>query len=296
MGQDLHRQDAETRRIFDRASDVAGMDLAALCFRGPFDALSRTVVLQPAITAVNLACLAYLESNGVHPWATAGHSLGEYSALACAGVVSVDDALRLAAVRGRCMDDAARKSPGTMAAIVGLDPDTVAAEMARLMPRAEAGVANVNAPDQVVVSGTPEAVERAGSHFEAMGARVVPLPVSGAWHSEMMAPAEAPLRDALSGTTISAPRIRLYLNVTGRPALGADGISEALVAQLRAPVLWVDIVRGLIADGITRFVEVGPGKVLRGTLRRIWPDASAYEIHTAGDLASLRRVVDTFAG
>lgn len=292
MGQDLFRTVDAARALLATASQAADADLETLVTRGPFDALSRTRVLQPAITALNLACLAWLRERGVTPWAVAGHSLGEYAALAAADVVSPADAVRLAAVRGRAMDEAAQRTPGTMIAVVGLDVDTVVATMADLMPRSEGGVANLNAPDQVVVSGTTDAMDRAAAHFEALGARCVPLAVSGAWHSELMRPAEPILRDALADVPMAAPARRLYLNVTGAPAPDADAVRDALVSQLRSPVRWVDIVRGLMHDGVDRFVEVGPGKVLRGTLRRIWPDASAYEVHSAGDVASLQRVVD----
>ncbi len=295
MGQELFRGDERAQALLDTASLAAGEDLNTLVLRGPFEALSQTRVLQPAITAVNLACLAWLEARGVKPWAVAGHSLGEYAALAAAGVFSPEDAIRLAATRGRAMDDAARKSPGTMIAIVGLDADDVVAAMAELMPRSEGCVANLNAPDQVVVSGTSVAMDLATTHFEALGARCVPLPVSGAWHSELMRPAESVLREALVGVTLSVPVRRLYLNVTGAPALDSETVRDALIAQLRSPVRWVETVRGLIADGVDRFVEVGPGKVLRGTLRRIWPDATAYQIYSACDPASLQRVVDALA-
>lgn len=296
MGQELLREDPNARALLDQAAQASGEDLRTLVLRGPFDALSRTRVLQPAVTAVNLACAAWLQARGVHPSAVAGHSLGEYAALATAGVMTPEAAIRLAATRGRAMDDAAREAPGTMIAVVGLDADAVIAAMADLMPRDEGGVANVNAPDQVVVSGTNAAMDRAASHFEAQGARCVPLAVSGAWHSELMRPAESVLRDALDGMTLADPGIRFYLNVTGAPAADADAVRNALIAQLRSPVRWVDIVRGLIADGVVRFVEVGPGKVLRGTLRRIWPDASAYEVLSAGDIPALQRVVEALAG
>lgn len=296
MGQDLFRAEPAARALLDAASQAAGEDLETLVLRGPFDTLSRTRVLQPAITAVNLACLDWLLAHGVRPWAVAGHSLGEYAALAAANVIPAADAVRLAAVRGRAMDDAATANPGTMVAVVGLDAGAVVAAMADLMPRAEGGVANLNGPDQVVVSGTTAAMDRAVAHFEALGARCVPLAVSGAWHSELMRPAEPVLRAALDGVALADPSCRLYVNVTGAPATTAGQVRDALIAQLAAPVRWVDTVCGLIADGVDRFVEVGPGKVLRGTLRRIWPDATAYEVHSAGDVAALQRVVDALAG
>jgi len=290
MGADLARSDPEARRLFEAASDCTGTDLLALCSRGPFEALSRTRVLQPAITTVSLACLAWLESRNLEPQVTAGHSLGEIAALRCAGCPSADDAIRLSAARGAAMDDAAAAHPGSMIAVVGLPLDQVLRETEALLDPAEGGVANLNAPDQAVLSGTVEAMDRAARHFESREARCVPLAVSGAWHSRLMAPAEAPFREALERIALHPPARRLYLNATGLPEEDPLAVREALVAQLQRPVRWVEIVEGLRREGVTRFVEVGPGRVLRGTLRRIWPDASAYEAHCVGDLASLERL------
>lgn len=294
MGQDLYEESGEARELFELASEAAETDLVRTCFEGPFDALSRTRVLQPAITTVNLACLGWLRSQGLDAWATAGHSLGEYSALACAGVLSEVDAVRVSAARGKCMDDAATRFPGTMVAIIGLAMDDVLSDMGELMPRSEGGVANLNAPEQVVVSGTIEGMKKAAEHFESKGAHVVELPVSGAWHSELMATAEAPFGEVLAGTEFKEPNRRVYLNVTGQPAPGVDVIRDSLFSQLQSPVRWVDIIEGLKRDGVTRFIEVGPGKVLRGMLRRIWPDSSAYRISSVCSLASLQRVVQAF--
>lgn len=294
MGQDLYRESQEARSLFELASESCGVDLAELCFEGPFEALSRTNVLQPAITTVNLACLGWLRRNGMTPMATAGHSLGEYSALACAGVLSEVDALRVSAARGKCMDDAATRVPGTMYAIIGLGMDEVVREMETLMPRAEGGVANLNAPEQVVLSGTRAGMEKAAACFEEKGAHVVELPVSGAWHSELMAPAEEPFGEVLAGMEFREASIPAYLNVTGKPAEGVDDIRSALFKQLRSPVRWVDIVEGLRNDGVSRFVEVGPGKVLRGMLRRTWKDSSAYKISSVCSLATLQRVLEVF--
>ena len=294
MGQDLYKESSEARDLFALASDAAETDLAKLCFEGPFDALSRTRVLQPTITAVNLACMGWLRRQGMEPWATAGHSLGEYSALACAGVLSKVDAVRVSAARGKCMDDAATRFPGTMVAIIGLAMDEVLSDMGDLMPRSQGGVANLNAPEQVVVSGTLDGMKQAADHFESKGAHVVELPVSGAWHSELMATAVGPFGQVLEETSFGEPRRRVYLNVTGRPAPGVDVIRDSLFKQLQSPVRWVNIMEGLKQDGVTRFIEVGPGKVLRGMLRRIWTDTSAYKVSSVCSLASLQRVVQAF--
>jgi len=293
MGQDLYREFDWARELFELASDAAGADLARLCFKGPFEALSRTRVLQPAITTVNLVCLRWLRENGMAPCATAGHSLGEYSALACAGVLSEFDAVRVSAERGMCMDDAASERPGTMYAVIGLDAGRVIDEMEKIVSRPEGGIANLNAPEQVVISGTREAMERASNHFEEMGAHTVELPVSGAWHSELMAPAEEPFGRTLDQTDFKETSLRVYLNVTGKPATGVPDVRDALFRQLRSPVKWVEIVKGLRGDGITRFVEVGPGRVLRGLLRRIWRETSEYKVASVCKLSALERVLTT---
>lgn len=296
MGADLARADPDARRLFEVASDATGEDILGLCARGPFEALSRTRVLQPAITAVSLACWTWLRTRGLVPQAAAGHSLGEIAALCCASCLDAEDAVRLSAARGAAMDAAASLHPGTMIAVVGLPAAQVVEEARRVLAPSEGGVANLNAPDQVVLSGSLQAIDRAGVHFESLGARCVPLAVSGAWHSVWMAPAEAPFQEALDRLNLRPPSLRLYLNATGHCETDPSRIRQALVRQLQQPVRWVEIIEGLRNDGVTRFVEVGPGRVLRGTLRRIWPDISAYEAHCVGDLASLERLVAGWTG
>lgn len=290
MGKDLYNESKKTRELFELACDATGMDLVNLCFRGPFTELSRTRALQPAITTLNLACLGWLQRNGLEPSVAAGHSLGEYSALVCAGVLSEADAIRVSAARGKCMDDAANLAPGTMYAVIGLPVDEVREAMKELVPRSEGGVANLNAPDQVVLSGTEQGMEEAAAHFRRVGGRAVELPVSGAWHSELMAPAEEPFGKVLDETHFSEPLLDVYLNVTGQLAPGIGEIRRSLFQQLRSPVLWVDIIEGMKADGVTYFVEVGPGKVLRGMLRRIWTDYASYQVSSVCSRASLRRL------
>ena len=295
MGKALYDEISEVRPLFEAASDAAGLDVIKLMFKGPLPALSRTAVLQPAITAVNLACLHFLRSRGIEPGATAGHSLGEYSALACAGVVTPEAAVRLTAERGRLMTRAAEERPGMMYAVIGLQADEVIAELEGLFPRERGGVANLNAPSQVVISGEPEAMKQAVAALKARRTRAVKLNVSGAWHSELMATIEDDFAAVLDRVEFSPPKIKLFLNVSGEAVEDPEEIRSCLKRQLRNRVRWIEIQRGLTAAGVTRFVEAGPGRVLRGLLRRTLPDPEAYQAHCAGDLHSLEQVAETLA-
>lgn len=296
MGRDLIRDFPPAVRLFEAAGDESGEDIANLSINGPFEALSRTRVLQPAITAMNLACAAWLEDAGVTASACAGHSLGEIAALACAKVLTPVSAIRLAAIRGRLMDDAAQARPGTMFAVVGLPLENVSAVMERDIDPTEGSVANINADNQIVISGTTSAMAKAIEILENSGARTVELAVSGAWHSPLMSPAVAPWKKALDQMTFNEPAVPIFHNVTGSPANDVAGLKAALIDQLIRPVRWTTCVDGLFKSGVDRFVEVGPGKVLRGTLRRIIEDSTTYEIHTTGDIKSLQRVADVFTG
>ena len=290
MGRDLVREVPEAAELFDAASECVGVDVAQRCFRGPMSRLSLAEVLQPAITVVSLSCAVWMRRAGVEPVAAAGHSVGELSALAIAGSLSEVDAVRAAAVRGRVMQDAAAARPGEMIAVIGLDVEQVALEMAEICPRSEGGVANINAPQQVVVSGTAEAMRRARQRFATLGARLVRLNVSGAWHSELMAPAEAPFAEALDRLALRPPALPVPMNADGQLVEEPAAIRTALVSQLRAPVRWPAVMDALFSQGVDRFVELGPGKVLRGLLRLNAPDANGYEVYSAGDLRSLDRV------
>ena len=290
MGRDLERKYPPGKAIFEQACDITGKDIRKLSFRGPMKALAITSVLQPAITAVNLSCNHWLHSKGIIPDAVAGHSLGEFSALACAGTLTAEDTIRLTTARGKAMDDASKLRPGAMIAAVGLPAKQVVEEIEKLLPRSEGGIANLNASDQVVLSGTPEGIELIASHLKILGARTVPLKVSGAWHSELMLPAEKTFAKFLETVKLGAPSIPVFLNATGLQETKPQAIKTAMIKQLRSPVQWMTIIEELFKTGINCFVEVGPGKVLRGLLRRIIPDPRSYEVYLAGDLRALERV------
>ncbi len=273
MGYTLFEQCPEARERFEAANDLLDVDLLALMFGtdqsipDPEEALKQTEVTQPALYVHSLAAMAVLEANGIHPDMAAGHSLGEYSALAAAGALSFRDGLRLVRRRGELMAAAGEKRPGAMAAVIGADDEAITAVCEEVSAQEEGVVqpANFNAPGQVVVSGDVEAVETATGRIEG---RAVPLPVSGAFHSPLMDYAYDGLAEALSSVSIQAPACPVYLNVTAAPSTDPDEIREQLLAQLSSPVRWSQTLRRMDEDGATRFVEVGAGRVLQGLVRR----------------------------
>ncbi len=292
MGRDLVEALPEARELFDAASEFTGTDVLRTCVRGPMARLSRTDVLQPALAAVSLSCTLWLRSRGVEPAAAAGHSVGELGALATAGALSPIAAVRAAAARGRAMNEAARTNPGVMLAVSGLATDDVEGLLDGVLPPDAAGIAAYNAPDQLVLSGTERALLPARRALLARGARVTPLQVSGAWHCALMAPAQQGYARALDATDITSPTLPVPSNATGVVFGGPAAIREQLVDQLLRPVRWSDAVRSLIDAGVDGFVELGPGTVLRGLLRRVHPDPTAYRVFSAGDVRTLQRVVD----
>lgn len=265
MGQSLVQNSDAARQIFERADAILGYSLSNICFAGPEETLRQTRYTQPALFVHEAAILAALE-----PWhcnAVAGHSLGEYTAMYAAGVVTFDDALRLVSLRGQLMYDAGLEQPGTMAAIIGLDDERVEA----LCSQAEGTVvaANYNAPGQVVISGDRDAVRALLPRFKEAGARMVTeLPVSGAFHSPLMESARQRLADAINQTPMHPPRCTVYMNVTGQAVTSLTDIRRLLIEQLTAPVRWTTILRSMYADGIRRFIEIGPKNVLQGLVRR----------------------------
>ncbi|HZE76162.1 MAG TPA: ACP S-malonyltransferase [Gemmatimonadales bacterium] len=287
MGKDLADRFAAARDTFAAIDEALGVSLSRIMWEGPDEELTRTHNAQPAILAHSAAVLAVAgEALGV-PGASAGHSLGEYTAHVAAGSLSVTDAARLVRRRGELMHQAGTKRPGTMAAVLGLE--TAAVEAACREASANGGVAvpaNLNAPEQTVISGDPEAVARAGEGCKARGAkRVVPLKVSGAFHSPLMEPAVDGLREALAGAAFRDPRFPVVANATAQPVRKAPEAMRLLVEQLTAPVRWVECMRAAaaLAPGAT-FVEVGPGNVLAGLLKRIVPEAGTVTLGTADEV------------
>lgn len=276
MGQELYQAYPLVRETFAQASELLGLDLAALCFEGPEEVLTDTLNAQPAILTLSVAMWWVLLREGLFdssgPLFLAGHSLGEYSALVAAGSLEFADALLLVRRRGELMQAAGRERPGGMAAVIGLDASSVDELCEKV--RAETGgvvqAANYNSPEQIVISGDRESLERAMALAEAGGARhVIPLEVSVAAHSPLMAGAAEAFREVLEATPIRAAQLPIVANVSALPIRESEEIRRELVAQLTGPVRWMESVEYMVARGVGTFIEVGPGNVLRGLIRRI---------------------------
>jgi len=291
MGRDLAAQNTAARELFDIADAALGWSISGVCFNGPEDILTATENTQPALVATSLAVLAAL-AGGVdnivrfscqHAVAVAGHSLGEYSALAAAGSLSPTDAISLVRRRGELM--AAARSGG-MAAVIGLDDATIDDICANVStPDAAVVVANYNSPGQTVISGEVSAIERASTALKDAGAkRVIPLKVSAAFHSPLMRDAAHALQANVELYSISAPQIPVISNITARPLLDVEAIRAELPAQVNSAVRWVSTIEYLSASGVDHFVEIGAGTVLAGLIKRIVPNATVTSI---GDVASM---------
>jgi [acyl-carrier-protein] S-malonyltransferase len=286
MGKDLAERFPAARDTFAAIDDALGVALSRIMWEGPEDELTRTHNTQPAILAHSCAVLAVVGAKFTGA-AAAGHSLGEYSAHVAAGSLPATDAARLVRRRGELMYEAGVARPGAMSAVLGLDTAEVEAACREASCDGKVAVAaNLNTPEQTVISGDPEAVTRAGEGCKVRGAkRVVPLKVSGAFHSPLMEPAVAGLRAALGGAAFKDPRIPVVANATAEPARTAADSIRLLVEQLTAPVRWVECMRraSALAPGAT-FVELGPGNVLAGLLKRCVPDATAMTLGTADEV------------
>jgi [acyl-carrier-protein] S-malonyltransferase len=292
MGQALAETFPVCRETFEEADAALGWPLSRLCFSGPEDELALTMNTQPATLAVSIAACRLLASRGVVPSFVAGHSLGEYSANVAAGTFGFADALTTVHRRGRYMQEAVPVGTGAMAAVLGLDAELVA--QACREAEEEKGVgevvspANMNGAGQVVIAGTRDAVERAGERSKALGARrVIPLAVSAPFHCALMKPAEERLAPELRALATADPRVPIVANVDAEPKRDARAAIEALVAQVSAPVRWEAVVRRLASEGVTTYVEVGPGTVLSGLVRKIDRDARVLSCGVPGDLAAL---------
>lgn len=287
MGKDLAERFPAARALFEAVDDALGVALSRIMWEGPEEELTRTHNAQPAILAHSAAVLALIGEVLGRPAAAAGHSLGEYSAHVAAGSLPAAVAARLVRRRGELMFQAGRERPGAMAAVLGLDTALVEAACAEASSGSGVAVpANLNTPEQTVISGDPEAVARAGEGCRARGAkRVVPLKVSGAFHSPLMAPAVAGLRAALAEAGFGNPRCPVIANATAEPVTTAAEALRTLAEQLTAPVRWVECMRraAALAPGAV-FVEVGPGNVLTGLLKRIVPEARAVTLGTAEEV------------
>jgi [acyl-carrier-protein] S-malonyltransferase len=289
MGRALAETFPVCRDTFAEADAALGEPLSRLCFEGPEDQLTLTENTQPAILTVSIAACRLLEAEGVRPDFVAGHSLGEYSANVAAGTIRFEDAVRIVRRRGRYMQEAVPVGAGAMAAILGLDPAAVDEACREAAQGDVVSPANINGAGQVVIAGSADAVARAGERAKARGAkRVVSLPVSAPFHCALMKPAEERLAPQLRALAMQDPSVPIVANVDAAPKRTAAEAIEALVAQVASPVQWEAVIGRLASEGVTTYVEVGPGTVLSGLVRKIQRGASVVSFGAPGDLAAVQ--------
>lgn len=286
MGLDVYEEYDSARAVFKAADERLGFSISRLCFEGPEEKLRETAIAQPAIVTASLAYLAALRDMDIlpEPDFVAGHSLGEYTALAAASALDVADAVQLAALRGRLMQLASQQSPGVMAAVMGLDEAVIN------QAAAESGIfiANFNSPGQIVISGDRDRMATASEILVSKGARVVPLAVSGAFHTPLMAPAAEGLSKVVERLNFKDTAVPIVANTTGLPITGAEDIRAELLKQLTTSVYWQKSVEYMIGAGVSTFIEIGPGKVLSGLVRRINRDVRTINISEAQAIKNLQ--------
>ncbi len=287
MGFDLYHDTDLGKKYFDLANDIMGLDLRDIIFNGPDEVLRQTKFTQPAIYLVSVILGKLLLQKNIVPFATAGHSLGEYSALAISGAFSFEIGLKLVKLRAESMQNAGEIINGTMAAIIGLDKDTLEKICRQSNEKGIVVPANFNAPGQIVISGEVEAINYAMNQAKKAGARrVIELNVSGAFHSPLMSYAKEALTDKLNSIEISDTNIPIYSNVAAKPVTKSEDIRENLIQQLDNTVLWQDTILNMIQDGVANFVEIGPGRVLQGLTKRIDRNIKSSGIEINNDVNS----------
>ncbi len=283
MGKDLFESFPQAKSVFEKADEVLGFSLSGLCFNGPLEELTKTNNCQPAIVTMSIACWqAFLSKNPKADGYMAGLSLGEYSALVAAGAISFEDAVYLVRRRGQFMEEEAALHPGKMLSVIGLD----LAKVKEVCAQTQAEVANINCPGQIVISGSPETIARAQVLAKENGAKLaVILEVSGAFHSSFMQGACQKLAKELEKIKIVSPKFPVICNVTAKPVKTPQEIKQNLIQQVAAGVLWEDSMRFILSQGTVNFMEFGPGKVLKGLMRRIDSNAQVVNIEKSTDIA-----------
>jgi len=289
MGRELAENFPVARQVFEEANEALGFDLAALCYNGPDDDLRLTTNTQPAILTVSVAALRVIEQeSGLRPAYVAGHSLGEYSALVAAGGLSFADAVRTVRQRGAFMQEAVPVGVGAMAAILGLETAELEAVCREAAQGEVVSPANFNSPGQVVIAGHASAVERAIELAKAKGAkRAMPLPVSAPFHCALMVPAGERLAGVLAGIAVGPLQTPVVTNVEAEPNTDSGRVKQLLVSQVSAPVRWDESVQKMAGLGVERFVEIGPGKVLAGLIKRIAKGVAAQSVEDVAGLKAL---------
>ena len=291
MGREFLDSDAEARELMATAERVSGLPIAQLCQDGPMEELTRTLHLQPAMTVINLICWQALAKAGIKPAFFAGHSLGEYGALYAAGVLSAEDTLALVTERGRLMEREAAANPGGMQAVVKLGIEVVREIVDSAQSGGKITVANHNSAEQIVISGQTAALDAAAPLVKERGGKAIPLKVSGAWHSELIAGAVPDFEAAMARVTFNAPHTPILFNVTATSENDPAAIRTVMARQIASTVRWLEIVERLMAEEVRIFIEVGPKTVLTGLLGKIIPasyEHRLFQVDTPGGIAALQ--------
>jgi [acyl-carrier-protein] S-malonyltransferase len=290
MGKDLFEKSKASQQVFEKADKLLGIGLSKICFQGPAEQLKRTDICQPSILATSIACLEALKEqagdnlNKILPSYCAGLSLGEYSALVASRVLSLEDALKIVRKRGQFMEEAAKINRGAMMSVIGLDEQKVR----QICAKHSCFVTNLNCPGQVVISGLAKNLQGIEQDASAQGAlRVIPLEVSGAFHTPLMQEASIKLAEELEHYSFNKPEVNVVFNVSANIESSTDKIKNNLVKQVASSVLWEESIRLMLKSGISTFVEIGPGKVLKGLLRRIDPSSMVYNVETFDSVNAL---------
>ncbi|MFM2385918.1 MAG: [acyl-carrier-protein] S-malonyltransferase [Bacteroidota bacterium] len=271
MGKNLYDSNAKAKELFEKANEILGFDIANIMFNGSADDLKQTNVTQPAVFLHSV--IAFLCNDGAKPDMVAGHSLGEFSALVANGALGFEDALKLVSMRANAMQKACEQNPSTMAAVLGLE-DAKVEEVCASITDEVVVAANYNCPGQLVISGSHKGIEIACEKMKEAGAkRALVLPVGGAFHSPLMEPAKEELKSAIEATTFHEPMCPVYQNVNAKAVTDAATIKQNLIEQLTGAVRWTQCITNMVADGATKFTEVGPGNVLQGLVKKIHKDA-----------------------
>ena len=288
MGLELYQDYHLAREIIDKADDVLGFSLSSLCFDGPEDELTKTVNVQPAILTNSIACLKVAQQDGIglcNPSFMAGHSLGEYTALVAAGSLEFSDALQLVRERGRLMYEVGQRSPGGMLAIIGSELKLVK----EICLSSGCNISNENCPGQLVISGSLDALSKARILAKEKGIRhIIPLKVSGAFHSTLMEPILAEFKQLISNFTFSPPSCPIISNVTAQPIVEVTAIRDELVKQLYCCIRWQSSIEYMLNNGVNKFYEIGPGKILNGLIRRIDQQAQVFNISGSETMIQLQ--------
>ena len=287
MGKDLHERYLSAQKVFNEADAALGFSLSQLCFQGPEEELIKTLNVQPAILVTSIACLKAAQEASLNSLPTpnfvSGHSLGEYTALVAANVLSLSNATILVRERGRLMYEAGLKNSGSMLAIIGLDEETVT----NICLKSKTELSNINCPGQIVISGDNDALDEAGKLARIKNARIIPLKVSGAFHSALMEPIIAEFNNVLSSFVFLPPTIPIISNIGAKPLTRVDSIKKELSAQLRHCIQWQRSIEYMMHKGINTFYEIGPGRVLTGLIKRINPELQSFNISEVEDIQNL---------